>query len=312
MRNAAAYEVRNLRKIYSSPQVVANDGVSFAVDAGRSFGLLGPNGAGKSTVVKQLVGLLRPTSGEIRLFGEPIRTPRDRRVGRTVAYLPQGAMSLGEFRVGEALEWTAVMRGCGKATARVETEELLEVLGLSSLRDRQLRKLSGGQKRITQVGMTLVGRLPVLILDEPTADIDPSLRARIWELISARARAGASVILVTHDVAEAEHILDSVAILVDGRIAAMGTPAELKSKLSHRTRLEVVIAENATVTPAEVATSLGGEVRISNRRVSTWVPADEAIAVLEKVISSYGQESLEDAHLVTPTLEDVYMEVGPA
>jgi ABC-type multidrug transport system ATPase subunit len=160
--------------------------------------------------------------------------------------------------------------------------------------------------------MTLVGRLPVLILDEPTADIDPSLRARIWELISDRARAGASVILVTHDVAEAEHILDSVAILVEGRIAAMGTPAELKSKLSHRTRVEVVIAESATVTPAEVAGSLGGDVRISNRRVSTWVPADEAIAVLEKVISSFGQESLEDAHLVTPTLEDVYMEVGPA
>ena len=312
MRHAAAYEVRNLRKIYSSPEVVANDGITFTVDAGRSFGLLGPNGAGKSTLVKQLVGLLRPTSGEIRLFGEPIRTPRDRRVGRTVAYLPQGAMALGEFRVGEALEWTAVMRGCGKATARAETEELLDALNLTTLRERQLRKLSGGQKRITQLGMTLVGRLPVLILDEPTADIDPSLRARIWELISDRARAGASVILVTHDVAEAEHILDRVAILVDGHIAAMGTPAELKSKLSHRTRVEVVIAENATITPAEVAASIGGDARISNRRVSTWVPADEAIAVLEKVISSYGQESLEDAHLITPTLEDVYMEVGPA
>lgn len=307
MRNAPAYEVRELHKVYRSPEVVANAGISFTVQAGEAFGLLGPNGAGKSTLVKQLVGLLEPTSGHIRLFGEPL-TGTGRRVGKTVAYLPQNAIALGEFRVHEAIEWTAIMRGCGKQMARAQASELLETLELTDLRDRQLRKLSGGQRRLVQVAMTLVAHLPVLILDEPTADIDPGLRARIWELVGARARGGSAVILVTHDVAEAEHVLTRVAILDDGRVAATGTPAELKATLSHRTRVEVVIAESATVTPSELASTMGADTRVSDRRVTAWVPADEGIATLEKVMSSYGPESFEDAHLVTPTLEDVYLE----
>ena len=310
MRNAPAYEVRNLHKVYRSPRVVANDHISFAVAPGESFGLLGPNGAGKSTLVRQLVGLLTPTSGDIKLFGEPVRAT-DRRVGRTVAYLPQGGLGLDEFRVAEAIEWTAVMRGCGKSMAASQATELIDVLELGVVRDRQLRKLSGGQRRLVQVAMTLVGHLPVLILDEPTADIDPALRGRIWELISARTRAGSAVILVTHDVAEAEHVLNRVAILHNGRVVVTGTPAELKAKLSHRTRVEVVVAEDATITPQELASTMGGDtVRIRARRVSVWVPADEAIALLEKVMSSYGPEALEDAHLITPTLEDVYLELG--
>ncbi|MEA2517598.1 MAG: type transport system ATP-binding protein [Actinomycetota bacterium] len=307
MRNAPAYEVRNLYKSYRSPEVVANRGISFTVEAGEAFGLLGPNGAGKSTLVRQLVGLLSPTSGEIRLFGEPLRATR---VGRTVAYLPQGTMTLGEFRVQEAIEWTAVLRGCGKSTAASEARELMDALELGELRDRQLRKLSGGQRRLVQIGMTLVGRLPVLILDEPTADIDPSLRARIWELISGRARAGAAVILVTHDVAEAEHVLHRVAILDDGLVAAFGTPAELKSRLSHRTRIEVALSQGSAVAPLEIAQMMAGDARIRDRRVSAWVPADEAIRVLEKLMTTFGPENLEDAHLVTPTLEDVYLETG--
>lgn len=310
MRNAPAYEVRNLHKVYRSPEVVANDGISFSVEPGEAFGLLGPNGAGKTTVVRQLVGLMTPTSGEIKLFGEPLQPGRDRRIGRTVSFLPQSTMALGEFRVAEAIEWTAVLRGCGKATARTEASELIDTLELGAITDRQLRKLSGGQRRLVQIGMTLVGRLPVLILDEPTADIDPALRSRIWHLISGRVRAGAAVVLVTHDVAEAEHVLNRVAILDGGRVAAQGTPSELKSRLSHRTRIEVALSQDATVTPEEVASTMSTDARIRDRRVSAWVPADEAIRVLEKLMSSFGPENLEDAHLVTPTLEDVYLATG--
>ncbi|MCA1704793.1 MAG: ABC transporter ATP-binding protein [Actinobacteria bacterium] len=307
MKNSPAYSVRNLHKTYSSPEVVANEGISFSVGPGEAFGLLGPNGAGKSTLVRQLVGLLTPTSGDIRLFGDKLER---RRVGKTVAYLPQGSMALGEFRVSEAIEWTAVLRGCGRSTAHSEAEDLMEVLDLAPLRERQLRKLSGGQRRLVQIAMTLVGRLPVLILDEPTADIDPALRARIWGLISSRARAGAAVILVTHDVAEAEHVLHRVAILSRGRVAAAGTPAELKAGLSHRTRIEVTMAQDSSVDAQEVAAMMAPDARVRARRVSAWVPADEAIRVLEKMMTTFGPENLEDVHLVTPTLEDVYLETA--
>ena len=312
MRNAPAFEVRNLRKTYESPLVVANDGISFTAEAGEAVGLLGPNGAGKTTLVRQLVGLLTPSAGEIRLFGEIVRPGIliDRRVGRTVAYLPQGAMALGELRVDEAIRWSGMLRGLGKPTAQTETAELLDDLQLGSIADRQIRKLSGGQRRLVQIGMTLVGRLPVVILDEPTADIDPALRRRIWELISERVAMGAAVILVTHDVAEAEHVLNRVAILDQGRVVVSGTPAQLKAGLAHRTRIELVLDESATVDAQTIASMIGGETRVRGRRVSAWVPADFAIAALEKVMASAGQESLEDVRMITPTLEDVYLEAS--
>ena len=311
MRNAPAYEVRNLTKTYRTPVVRANDSISFTADGGEAFGLLGPNGAGKSTLVRQLVGLLRPTSGEVRLFGEQVRADKaDRRLGRTVAYLPQGALALGELKVAEAIRWTGMLRGLGKEPASNETEELLTILELHEARDRQVRKLSGGQKRLVQLGMTFVGRLPVLILDEPTADIDVALRQRIWDLISERCRTGSSVILVTHDVAEAERALSRVAILDRGRVVASGTPAELKAKLAHRTRLDIVVAEGSSVSADVLAADIAGETIVRGRHVSAWVPADEAVRSLEKVMGAAGADGLEDVHLITPTLEDVYLEIG--
>ena len=312
MRNAPAYEIRNLCKIYRDPKVVANDGVSWSVARGEAFGLLGPNGAGKTTLVRQLVGLLRPTSGEIRLFGELVFAGRrpERRVARSVAYLPQGASPLGELKVAEAISYTGMLRGLGKRAAATDADELMDALALTGLGGRQLRKLSGGQRRLVQIAMTLVGRLPVLILDEPTADIDPALRTRIWDLIADRAGAGAAVVLVTHDVSEAEHVLDRVAIMGGGRVVAAGTPAELKARLSHRTRVEVVVAEDATVDPQTLVGHITGETRVRGKHLSAWVPAEDAIPCLEKVIAAAGLESLEDVRLVSPTLEDVYLEVG--
>ncbi len=305
----SAYEVRNLRKLYKSPPVVANDDISFSIEPGTTFGLLGPNGAGKTTLVKQLVGLLRPTSGEVRLFDEQVGNGADRRVSRLVAYLPQTPLPLGELKVAEAIRWTGMLRGLGNKAADAESIELMDTLQIGRLRDRQVRKLSGGERRLTQIAMTLVGRLSVLILDEPTADIDPVLRARIWSLIGDRAREGAAVILVTHDVAEAEHALERVAILDRGRVAAEGTPAELKAGLADRTRLEVVVASGAALAPSEVALSLGADAQLRGRKVSSWVPGDEAITILDKIIASAGADSFEDVRLVTPTLEDVYIEV---
>lgn len=305
---APAYDVRELRKRYPSPEVLANDGLTFSCFPGEAFGLLGANGAGKTTLVRQLIGLLRPTGGEIKLFGETLAPGQN--VGGRVSYLPQGSTSLGELRVGEAITSTAILRGCGRKTAAGQTEELSARLGLEGLEDRQLRKLSGGQRRLVQIGMTMAARLPVVILDEPTADIDPAKRRDIWSLISERARTGTAIILVTHDVAEAERVLDRVAILERGRIVSMGTPAELKADLAHRTRIELVVAEGADLPVHDVVGILGPDAKVEGRRVSSWVASDDAVRLLDKVISTFGTEDLEDVRLVTPSLEDVYLEVS--
>ena len=305
----AAIDVEDLTKVYASPEVRANDGISFSAFPGEAFGLLGPNGAGKSTLVKQLVGLLEPTGGEIRLFGERLSRSSAARAARSVAYLPQQALSLSELRVGEAIRWTGMLRGLTKDAAAAGTAELIADLALGDVVERQMRKLSGGQRRLVHIGMTLIGGLPVLILDEPTADIDPALRQRIWSLIGRRVDEGAAVLLVTHDVAEAEHVLDRVAIIDAGRIAAMGTPAELKADLSHRVRLEVVLADEdpAVVEPAGVDMGVG--VHRSGRRLTAWVAPDEAVRRLDKLMASSIADSLEDVRLVSPSLEDVYLEV---
>ncbi len=303
-----AYEVHDLHKRYASPAVVANEGISFDCFAGEAFGLLGANGAGKTTLVRQLVGLLAPTSGDIKLFGEKVVPGTN--VGARVSYLPQGAMSLGELRVAEAMTSTAILRGCGRTMAVDQTDELVDALGLTGLEDRQLRKLSGGQRRLVQIGMSLAAHLPVLILDEPTADIDPSRRRDIWKLISGRAKAGTAVILVTHDVAEAEQALDRVAILERGRIVATGTPAELKAGLAHRTRIELVVADGSDAPVVDVEAALGPDAVVEGRRISSWVATDDAVRLLEKVISAFEASAFEDVRLVTPSLEDVYLEMS--
>jgi ABC-type multidrug transport system ATPase subunit len=307
--SAPAYEVSNVRKVYRSPAVVANEDVSFAVQSGEAFGLLGRNGAGKTTLVKQLVGLISPSSGAIRLFGEDVGALSSERIGRLVAYLPQGLPSLGDLRVREAVAWTAMLRGVGKKGAHSEADELIDRLELSGSADRQLRKLSGGQRRLVQIAMTLVGRLPVIILDEPTADIDPALRKQIWQMLASRARQGAALVLVTHDVAEAEQVLDRVAVMDRGSIVASGTPGELKARLADRTRIEVVMAKDGPVQASAVAADLEGAV-VRDRHISAWVPRDEAVQRLEKLVSSVDMEALEDVRLVTPTLEDVFLESG--
>jgi ABC-2 type transport system ATP-binding protein len=307
---APAYEVSHLSKIYRSPSVVANNDISFVVHPGEAFGLLGRNGAGKTTLVRQLVGLMAPSSGEVRLFGDHLHAMSAPEVARTVAYLPQGLPSLGELRVQEAVSWTGMLRGLGKRSAHLQAGDLLEKLDLGTAAGRQLRKLSGGQRRLVQIAMTLVGDVPVVILDEPTADIDPGLRKRIWQMFAARAGQGAALILVTHDVNEAEQVLDRVAIVDRGSIVASGTPGELKARLSHRTRIEVVTAKAGSLDPSILARDLAEGAIVRGRHISAWVPRDEALRRLEKLMSAVDMDGLEDVRLVTPTLEDVLLEGG--
>jgi ABC-2 type transport system ATP-binding protein len=305
-----AYEVTHLSKVYRSPSVVANNDISFVVHPGEAFGLLGRNGAGKTTLVRQLVGLMAPTSGEVRLFGDDLHAMSATEVARTAAYLPQGLPSLGELRVQEAVSWTGMLRGLGKRSAHVQAGDLLDKLDLGTVAGRQLRKLSGGQRRLVQIAMTLVGDLPVVILDEPTADIDPGLRKRIWQMLAARAGQGAALILVTHDVTEAEQVLERVAIVERGSIVASGTPGELKARLSHRTRIEVVTAKDGPLDPSILGRDLADSAIVRGRHISAWVPRDEALRRLEKLMSAVDMDELEDVRLVTPTLEDVLLEEG--
>lgn len=289
--------------------VLATDDVSLEVVAGEVFGLLGPNGAGKTTLVRQLVGVLRPDTGRVTLLGRDV-TANPRAASRVLAYLAQDEPALHELPVGLAVQTTGRLRGLSKADAAAATTRLLDELSLGPVRDRPLCKLSGGQRRLAQVATSLVGDRPLLVLDEPTTGLDVSARRAVWELLRRRrAQLGTTVVLVTHNVLEAEQVLDRVAVLDHGRVIACDTPGRLKALVSDDVRLELVWREEPPLDDPVVA-ALAARSEIEGRRWSARLPTSDAREALAHLTAGPALAALDDFTLATPTLEDVYLSLG--
>ncbi|MFF0276404.1 MULTISPECIES: ABC transporter ATP-binding protein [unclassified Streptomyces] len=302
---------RGRRGAPATPEVRATDGISLDVRGGEIFGLLGPNGAGKSTLVRQLTGLMRPDSGSVRLLGHDlVRHPE--RASRLLAYLGQESTALDELTVALAAETTGRLRGLGVREARAERDAVLEELGLGPLASRPLRRLSGGQRRLACVAAALVGERPVLVLDEPTTGMDPVARRAVWAAVDRRrAEHGTTVLLVTHNVIEAETVLDRVAVLDRGRVIACDTPAGLKERVAGEVRVELVWRESAPLHLPEVA-SLRELAQETGRRWMLRLAPDEARAAVATVTGGAAFTALDDFTLATPSLEDVYLALGGA
>ena len=312
-----AYEVRGLVRTYKSgaQSIVANNHLDLDIAAGTVFGLLGPNGAGKTTLVRQLVGLLRPDAGSIHLLGRPLRHGRGSSRGSAdaascVAYLPQHEAALADLTVELAIQSTGRLRGLSASQARTERDSLIGELGLEPLVGRVIGKLSGGERRLAAVGATLAGHRSVVVLDEPTTGLDPKARRAVWAALERRRRDfGVTVVLVTHNVLEAESVLDRVAVLDGGRIIACDTPGRLKAQVSEEVRLDLIWREPPPLADPVVA-SLASRADISGRRWSLHMPVADARAALGALTAGPAFAALDDFTLATPTLEDVYLALG--
>ncbi|WP_079086960.1 MULTISPECIES: ABC transporter ATP-binding protein [Streptomyces] len=311
--------VRDLVKVYpaargrrgrpATPEVRASDGLGIEVGRGEIFGLLGPNGAGKSTLVRQLTGLMRPDSGSVRVLGHDIvRHPE--RAARLLAYLGQESTALDELTVSLAVETTARLRGLDAARARTERDDVLAELGLTDLAGRPLKKLSGGQRRLACFATALVGERQLLVLDEPTTGMDPVARRAVWGAVDRRrAERGTTVLLVTHNVIEAETVLDRVAVLDHGRVIACDTPGGLKEQVAGEVRVELMWRERAPVDVPEVAALRSSAVE-SGRKWTLRLAPEEARAAVAAVTGGGAFAALDDFTLATPSLEDVYLALG--
>lgn len=287
----------------------ANDGIDLDVRTGELFGILGPNGAGKSTLVRQLTGLLRPDAGSIDLLGHDlVRHPE--RAARLIGYLGQESTALDELTVALAAETTGRLRGMDTAAARAARDEVLDELGLGPIAARPIKRLSGGQRRLACFAAALVGPRPVLILDEPTTGMDPIARRAVWAAVDRRrTEHGATVLLVTHNVIEAETVLDRVAVLDHGRVIACDSPAGLRSLVEGEVRLDLVWRhEPPTDLPAVAALRLLAEV--SGRRWTLRLPQERARAAVAEVTGGPAFAALDDFTLAMPSLEDVYLALG--
>ncbi len=306
---------RGRRGAPATPAVRASDGIDLDVVRGEVFGLLGPNGAGKSTLVRQLTGLLRPDEGRVRVLGHDlVRHPE--RAARLLGYLGQDSTALDELTVSLAAETTARLRGLETRAARAARDAVIEELGLGEVAGRPLKKLSGGQRRLACVAAALVGERPLLVLDEPTSGMDPVARRAVWAAVDRRrAERGVTVVLVTHNVIEAETVLDRVAVLDRGRVIACDTPAGLKALVADEVRLELVwrteppldVPEVAALRKAaEACRAAGG----SGRRWTLRLAPDDARAAIATVTGGPAFAALDDFTLATPSLEDVYLALG--
>ncbi|WP_251341547.1 ABC transporter ATP-binding protein [Haloplanus halophilus] len=227
----AAIEIDDLRKRYGD--VTALDGVSLSVPEGSFFGLLGPNGAGKTTFINVLVGLVRKSGGEARVFGHDVeadyREARDR-----IGLAPQEFNVDRFFPIREVLEHKAGYHGIPASEARERADEVLKQVGIYEKRDTRFDWLSGGMKRRFLIARALVTDPDLLILDEPTAGVDVQLRHDLWNLITDLNEGGTTILLTTHYIEEAERLCDEVAILDGGRVVTVSSPDELMDRGTDR------------------------------------------------------------------------------
>jgi ABC-2 type transport system ATP-binding protein len=300
-RDDWTFRVESLTKRFGS--LAANDDITLRVEPGEVYGLLGPNGAGKSTLVKQTIGLLKPTSGRITLGRFDLVADPDA-ARQLCSYLPQVQMPIESFRVSEAIELAGRIRGASAKQVRARATTLIEALELGEWKNALGQTLSGGVKRLVGFCMAVVRPGRVVILDEPTNDVDPLRRRLLWEEIRSLGAQGCAVLLVTHNVLEAEKSVDRLAVINKGRLLAEGTPSSMKSADRSQLRLQLMLAPGAA-TP-QLPAWAGPAMRVGHNLVTNIAETDASVAITWAAeMTRLG--IAEEYALAAMSLEDAYI-----
>ena len=282
-------QIRGLVKSYGGVRAVR--GIELAVRAGEVFGFVGPNGAGKTTTIRCILDLLRPTAGEIRVFGRDPRTD-GALIRERVAYVP------GELRLPERLTGRQFLRSIGRLRARFEAgriDELAERFTLDL--DRPIRQLSSGNRRKVSVLSAFLSDADLLILDEPTGGLDPLMQHEFLQLVRERRAAGATVFLSSHILSEVQSVADRMAVLRAGGIVAAGTVNEVRGLA--RQRVEVWFTD----APVRLAGLPGiGQVVIDGRRFTAVLTGSA-----RPLIDALAGQPIDSIQIQEPDLEEAFL-----
>lgn len=236
--NGYAIEVKNLEKRFGG--LTAVNGISFAAERGAIFSLLGPNGAGKSTTISILSGLLRADRGEAYIMGHSVQS--DSQAARAaLGVVPQDIALYPDLTARENLVFWGKMYGLRGAALSARVKDVLEMIGLTDRQNDRIGKFSGGMKRRVNIGVALLHKPPVVIMDEPTVGIDPQSRRHILDSVKSLNRQGTTVLYTTHYMEEAQELSDTIAIMDHGEIIACGTLLELLRLVGEQTRVDLAL-----------------------------------------------------------------------
>jgi ABC-2 type transport system ATP-binding protein len=300
-----AIQTRNLRKRFGDVHAVL--GVSFNVQVGEIFSLLGPNGAGKSTTISMLACLLEPTGGDARVMGHSVmREPMA--VKRSIGVVPQEVALYEDLSARENLNFWGKMYGLRGPELAQRVDEVLETIGLVDRQKGAVAKFSGGMKRRLNIGIALLNRPQVLILDEPTVGIDPQSRRNILDSVKELNRQGMTVLYTTHYMEEAQELSDRIAIMDRGQIIARGTHNELVKIVGELDRVDVTL----DVSPSSVADAWRAmegvhQVRTDDGTVALLV--DDSNLVLPRLFESTTRHDVRitSVDIQEPNLEAVFL-----
>ena len=258
-----AIEILSLTRRYGS--LVAVDHLTFSCPPGAIFGLLGPNGAGKSTLIKMLTTLLPPSEGTARVAGfDLVRHPEA--VRGKIGYVSQMLSADGDLSGYENLLISAKLYGIPRVERKRRIAQALEFMDLASVSGKRARQYSGGMIRRLEIAQSMLHRPSVLFMDEPTVGLDPSAKRSVWDRIAElRREYGTTILMTTHDMEEADHLCDTVAVMHRGLLAAMDTPDGLKAQVGVEATLDDVFIHFTGATMSE-----GGDLRDAARtRITT-------------------------------------------
>ena len=298
-------ECRGLRRSFG--KIVAVDGVGFHIDPGETYGLLGPNGAGKTTTISMIAGLLERDGGEVIVAGEPMTTRAIRAKG-AIGYVPQDLAIYPDLSGRENLMFFARLYGMSTAEARRRSAEVLTLTGLADRAGDQTKQYSGGMKRRLNIGIGLLHRPKLLILDEPTVGVDPQSRNAILESVEALSGAGMAVLYTTHYMEEAERLCDRIGIIDHGKLIAEGTRQHLVGMVGEGDQVRLSASGDLAGAAADLAAhpwvrraqAADGSIEVIVEDASSELPA-----ILTDVAA--GGVTIRSVPVTEPALEAVFL-----
>ncbi len=299
-------EIKDIYKTYRKGRVKANEGISLSVEKGEIFGLLGPNGAGKTTLVKQIIGLAKPDSGSITIDGvDAVANPGYAR--QICSFQSQTQAPTVGLTPLQAIQLVGKIRGGKSADVRERTRQLIDKLQMKEWEKTIGLNSTGGVQRLVAFCMAVVIPGNIVILDEPTNDIDPLRRRLLWQEVQAVAEKGSTVLLVTHNVLEAERVVNRLAIIDQGKVKGTGTPAELKTDENGSIRLELTLEPDRDI--PELPDFLV-QIAASKHRIISRVEREDIPSALELATGFKNNGLIEEFSLSPTTLEDAYIRIA--